>query len=438
MRNRNSLKNKVIYQVYVRNFTKEGTFKALETKLDYLKNDMKVDVVYLLPISPIGQVNKKGDLGCPYSIQDYTKINEELGTLDDFKSLINETHKRDMKLMIDIVFNHTSRDSWILKNHEDWMYHNKEGKVANKVGEWSDVYDLDYNNEELIPYLINVIDFYSSLGVDGYRFDVGSLLPRKFYQGLRKLFDEKYPDTIMLCEAVEPNFIDNLRSGGFTALSDSELYEDIFDLCYMYNSFSYLRDYLLKKDITQLHYYKVLLKHDYASSQHDALRIRQIENHDQLRLCQFTSSFTLMRNLEAFMTFMVGPMFIYNGLETKADHVSSLFTKDLIDMDNFDDEWFNFIQKLIDYKKDTSNLDIVMTETLLTPNDSLILKNNYLKNGETENTYGVFSLNLDGETVLARHNDLPDGLYVNILNDEKVIVKDHSVLVKEPMYLKRI
>ena len=87
---KNYLKTSVIYQVYVRNFTEEGTFNALESKLDYIKN-LGVDIVYLLPISPIGVKDRKGVLGSPYSIQDYTKINPELGTLDDFKSLIEAT-----------------------------------------------------------------------------------------------------------------------------------------------------------------------------------------------------------------------------------------------------------------------------------------------------------------------------------------------------------
>ena len=92
--------NSTIYQVYVRNFTKEGTFNALNEKLDYIK-DLGIDILYLLPISPIGEVGRKGDLGSPYSISDYSKINPELGTLEDFKSLLKATHDHQMKLMID-------------------------------------------------------------------------------------------------------------------------------------------------------------------------------------------------------------------------------------------------------------------------------------------------------------------------------------------------
>ena len=90
--------------MYVRNFTEKGTFNALAEKLDYLKN-LGVDIVYLLPISPIGEKDRKGELGSPYSIKDYTKINPELGSLDDFKSLIKKVHEKGMKIMIDIVFN---------------------------------------------------------------------------------------------------------------------------------------------------------------------------------------------------------------------------------------------------------------------------------------------------------------------------------------------
>ena len=81
------LKNQIIYQVFTRNFTKEGTFKSLINKLDYIK-DLGTDIVYLLPINPIGEINRKGDLGSPYSISDYETINPELGSLEDFKELI--------------------------------------------------------------------------------------------------------------------------------------------------------------------------------------------------------------------------------------------------------------------------------------------------------------------------------------------------------------
>ncbi len=105
-----SLRQTVIYQVYNRNHNESGTFHELIQDLHCIKS-LGVDILYLLPIHPIGQKDKKGSLGCPYSIQNYREVNPEYGTLEDFKALIKATHEHDMKLMIDVVFNHTSRDS---------------------------------------------------------------------------------------------------------------------------------------------------------------------------------------------------------------------------------------------------------------------------------------------------------------------------------------
>lgn len=126
------LKNQIIYQVFTRNFTKEGTFKSLINKLDYIK-DLGTDIVYLLPINPIGEINRKGDLGSPYSISDYETINPELGSLEDFKELINATHTKGMKIMIDIVFNHTSYASKLFCEHHEWFYKTKQVKFHQNV-----------------------------------------------------------------------------------------------------------------------------------------------------------------------------------------------------------------------------------------------------------------------------------------------------------------
>ena len=422
------LKNSVIYQVYVRNFTKEGTFNALKQKLDYIKN-LKVDILYLLPISPIGKEGRKGDLGSPYSISDYTKINSELGTLEDFKSLIEATHNHDMKIMIDIVFNHTSRDSYIAKNHPEWMYHNKEGKMANKVGDWSDVYDLDYSNPELIKYLVDVIEYYCSIGVDGFRFDVASLLPKEFYIALKKMLDEKYPSTILLAEAIHPFFTDFARSLDLNPLSDGELSLYAFDMLYQYSSISLLSDYLNAKEIRYLDMYKIATLLEATLSTKDTLRIRGLENHDQKRLYEYTHDFTILRNLAASQAFMKGPMFIYNGLETKADHLENLFTKDTMDS-SIDEAWFNFINKLINFKKEKLNLTLNTTTPLLTKNETLAFKNTYEDN---KVAYGLFSLT--GKEELIDDSHLDNGTYIDYLTNNEYKITNNSIKVKEPLIL---
>ena len=108
-----SLRRQIIYSVYVRNHTPEGTFAALEEDLDRIKA-LGTDIVWLLPIHPIGVLNKKGELGCPYSIRDYRGVNPEYGTLDDLRHLVSEIHRRGMRCIIDVVYNHTSHDSVLL------------------------------------------------------------------------------------------------------------------------------------------------------------------------------------------------------------------------------------------------------------------------------------------------------------------------------------
>ena len=427
---KNYLKNNVIYQVYVRNFTKEGTFSAAKEKLDYIKS-LGVDIVYLLPISPIGELNRKGDLGSPYSIKDYTKINPELGTLDDFTSLIKAIHDHGMKAMIDIVYNHTSRDSWIKENHPEWMFHNKKGEISNKVEDWSDVYDLDYSNPELIKYLVDVIEYYCSLGVDGFRFDVASLITKDFFVALRKMLDEKYPETILLAESVHPGFVDSLRAQNYNCLSDGELIEYAFDLLYPYNSYENLRNYLQTNDERWLDYYKFSVLLEDSMTPAKSLRIRGLENHDQKRLYEFTHNFTLLRNLAALQPFMKGPMFIYNGLETKADHLENLFSKDDMSWE-IDKEWFTFITKLISYKKDSRNLDLNTTSVLLTKGSNLALKNTY-KDGYF--TYGLFSLS--GNEELIDDSALIDGEYIDLLSNKTYSIKDHKIKVLEPLYLSK-
>ena len=141
-------RNQVMYSIFVRNYSEEGDFSGVRKDLDRIKA-LGTDIVWLLPIHPIGKKERKGELGSPYAISDYRKINPEYGTIDDLKQLVTDIHARGMKCIIDVVYNHTSPDSWLAKNHPEWFYHKPDGCFGNKVGEWLDVIDLDYNNRDL-------------------------------------------------------------------------------------------------------------------------------------------------------------------------------------------------------------------------------------------------------------------------------------------------
>ena len=183
------LRNAVIYEIYVRNHSDEGTFSGVTRDLDRIRS-MGVDIIWLMPIHPIGKVSKKGSLGCPYSISDYRSVNPEYGSLNDFKRLIDKTHELGMKLIIDVVYNHTSHDSILVKEHPEFFQHNPSGQPITTVPEWSDVIDLKHPDPELTTYLIDSLKYWASMGVDGFRCDVASLVPVEFWQKARRELQE--------------------------------------------------------------------------------------------------------------------------------------------------------------------------------------------------------------------------------------------------------
>ena len=167
-----NLLHQVIYSVFVRNHTKEGTFRALEGDLDRLKG-LGADIIWLMPIHPIGSEGRKGTLGSPYAIQDYRGINPEYGTREDFIHLVDAIHARGMKCIIDVVYNHTSPDSVLAHTHPEYFLRDAEGRPTRKVADWWDVVDLDYSNRDLWNYQIDTLKQWAAI-VDGFRCDVAS------------------------------------------------------------------------------------------------------------------------------------------------------------------------------------------------------------------------------------------------------------------------
>jgi glycosidase len=168
------LRNQVIYSVYVRQYSKEGTFE--QVRRDLLRiHDLGVDVIWFLPIHPIGIKERKGTLGSPYAIRDYRAVNPEFGTMADFRTLVDDIHHLGMQCMIDVVYNHTSPDSVLMAEHPEWFYRKPDGSFGNKVGEWLDVIDLDYAHPALWEYQIETLRQWAEI-VDGFRCDVAPLL----------------------------------------------------------------------------------------------------------------------------------------------------------------------------------------------------------------------------------------------------------------------
>src|SRR5664280_1062764 len=177
--------NSVIYEVNIRQFTPEGTFNAFAAHLPRLK-DLGVDVLWLMPVNPIGVKNRKEPLGSYYSVRDYKDVNPEFGNLDDFKNLLAKAHELGFHVIMDWVPNHSSWDNKLATEHPDWYVKDAKGNFIPPLGfDWTDVIQFDWKNLELQDYMLNVLKFWVDLGIDGFRVDHPDLTPPEFWGKVR-------------------------------------------------------------------------------------------------------------------------------------------------------------------------------------------------------------------------------------------------------------
>lgn len=191
-----------IYEVNVRQYTTEGTFSAFQQHLPRLK-ELGVDILWFMPIQTIGEVERKGSLGSYYSIQNYTEVNSEFGTIEDFKTVVDKAHAAGMKVILDWVANHTSRDAVWLEN-KDWYVTNSDGKIVAPY-DWSDVAKLNYDNEDMRRAMLeSMLWWVRETGIDGFRCDVANEVPTDFWITATDSLKRLKPDIFMLAEAEEP------------------------------------------------------------------------------------------------------------------------------------------------------------------------------------------------------------------------------------------
>lgn len=196
--------NATIYEVNLRQFTEEGTFKAFEEHLPRLK-ELGVDILLLMPIHPIGELNRKGSLGSYYSVKDYTDVNPELGTLNEFRDLVNKIHSLEMYVIIDWVANHTAWDNVWVEKHPEFFTQDENGNFVPPVEDWSDVIDLNFENKELWEKMADALKFWvEEFNIDGYRCDVAGMVPVEFWNYVRPRLDEIKP-VFMLAEWDTPD-----------------------------------------------------------------------------------------------------------------------------------------------------------------------------------------------------------------------------------------
>jgi cyclomaltodextrinase / maltogenic alpha-amylase / neopullulanase len=287
------LKSGTIYQVFVRSFSAQGDLNGVTSRLDEL-HSLGVNILWLMPIHPYGQVKKKGSLGSPYAVRDYYAIDPPLGTKDDLRRLVAEVHKRQMKVIIDIVANHTSWDS-VMMAHQDFYKKDKEGHVTYPY-DWTDVAALDYANPKLRRYMTDMLIYWiKDFDLDGYRCDAAGEIPTDFWEAARVELERVKPDIMMLAEASKP-----------------ELLKSAFDIDYSWPLLATMNDVIMSgQPATAV---QSLVDQQQKLFPQGALHMRVSDDHDELRA---TTRYGYPGAIaaSALMFTLDGVPLIYNGME---------------------------------------------------------------------------------------------------------------------------
>ncbi|MDO4492402.1 MAG: alpha-amylase family glycosyl hydrolase [Clostridia bacterium] len=397
-----AVRDLIVYSVYIRNHTEEGTFRALIPDLDRIKA-LGTDVVWLMPIHPIGEKGKKGSLGCPYANRDYRTTNPAYGTMEDFRALCDAVHERGMKIMIDVVYNHTSPDATLVTEHPEFYYRKPDGSFGNKTADWTDVIDLDYDNRALWDYQIESLKQWASM-VDGFRCDVASLVPTGFWCAARAAVKEVNPDCLWLAESVHASFVAFNRSTGNYAASDAELYE-AFDIEYEYDIREIFDEYTegkrpLKDWLEALNRQEIAYPANYS-------KLRCLENHDMPRAAKLFPERERLVNHTAMLYFMKGTTLLYGGQEYANSHLPSLFEKDVFSRETGCD-LSSYLTRLGRIKKTVLEADDCFRA--VEENGAAVCTRVNPRSGKTK--LGVFCLAGKPAEVTV---DLADGTYENVL-----------------------
>lgn len=307
--------NSVIYEMNVRQLTVEGTLRAAAGKLDFL-HDMGIDAVWLMPIYPIGKLNRKGTLGSYYSIRDYCAVNEELGAMADFDAFVDKAHSLGMKVMLDWVANHTARDArWLTEKPADW-YERDENGEALIPWDWSDTAKLNYANKAVWQGQVDAMKFWvTQHAVDGFRCDMAMLVPIEFWDWTSKELHSVNPDIFMLAEAEEFNLFEHRA----------------FDACYAWELHHLMNSVAQQK--CRVDVMRNFLSANAHSYPHSAMRLLFTSNHDEnswngTEFMRMGAAHEIMAAFTFVAPFSI-PL-IYTGQEVGYDHQFEFFDRDPI------------------------------------------------------------------------------------------------------------
>lgn len=407
-------KNAVIYEVNIRQYTPEGTFTAFEEHLPRLK-ELGVDILWLMPIFPIGEKNRKGTLGSYYAVKNYTEVNPEFGTMKDFNQLVQIAHEMGFKVILDWVANHTAWDNPWVEEHPEWYTRDSLNQIVSPY-DWTDVADLNYDEKPLWDAMTGTMKFWvTESDVDGFRCDVAEMVPTEFWNQTRAELDKVKP-VFMLAEAEKP-----------------EHHQKAFDMSYAWE-LHHIFNQMAKGEKNASAIESYFKKNDTVFPS-DAYRMTFLTNHDenswngtiQERLGDASSIYAVL------MYTLPGMPLIYSGQEAGLNKRLSFFEKDEIDW-NINPSLATFYSKLNALKK--NNLALWNGDSgsafqrLKTNGGNHLLA--FVREKEKNKIVVICNLNKQPMEI-ALETDEVNGIYTNYFTGETVSLSKENPVNMEPL-----
>ena len=399
--------NAVIYEANLRQGTPERNLKGLQKELPRLK-DLGVDIIWLMPIHPISEKNRKGELGSYYAVKDYKAVNPEFGTFDDLVEFVQVAHQNGLKVILDEVCNHTGADNAWVTEHPEYYAKDADGNFISPF-DWTDVYKLDYSNPDTRAAMTDALKFWiTEADIDGYRCDVAMEVPTDYWEEAIPQLRAIKP-VFMLADASEPALLVNAFNADYAWPM-----KDVFNAIAFTQG---VNEYALAKGIT----YEPtpataifdLLERQQKEYPAGAVHMNMVTNHD-LNSWEGTEFERYGAGLGAFAILsytLPGMPMMYTGQEVGFNHPFEFFVQDPVTPDYTANDFTTFYEMLNSLKATHTALNVnnpegqmvqypavsqqVVAFSRTAPGDNVTVIAN-LSNEATQLTFPDLAPNLDG------------------------------------------
>ena len=404
MRHPDWTRNAAIYQVNQRQLTPEGTFRAAEAELPRIR-DLGVDILWLMPVHPIGEVNRKGGLGSPYAVRDYFAVNQEFGTVDDLRHFVATAHELGLKVILDWVANHTAWDNELVHTHPDWYARDWKGDfMPTPWWDWDDIIDLDYRQPDLREYMAGALEYWvRECDVDGYRCDAAGFVPLDFWEEARRRLD-----------AIKPVFM-------LAEWETRDLHTEAFDASYAWSWNEAV--HLIASGRSDLEPLRVYYAWNERSWPDDAMRMTFVSNHDHNHAAgtEYERFGDALGAVTVLSVVGEGIPLVYTGQELGNPRRLAFFDKDLVGGD--DPHQADLYRRLFALKRATPALANAGWggRMVRVPNDDEQQVLSFVRAVDGSRVFAVFNLGEESRNVCFGEGP-QHGEYRDAFDDEPVTV----------------